>query len=84
MLGYRRLRSSGSTPAKRFWRSAAEPVCDLLQFAKHSAIATGVDISERHVELARQRVIDNAEMLRADNSNLPFSAQSLTTFSRME
>jgi SAM-dependent methyltransferase len=78
MLGYRRLQSSGST------RSAAEPVCDLLQFAKHSAIATGVDISERHVELARQRVINNAEILRADGSNLPFSAESLTTFTRME
>jgi SAM-dependent methyltransferase len=50
--------------------------CDLLQFAKHSAIATGVDISERHVELARQRVVNSAEILRADGRNLPFSAES--------
>src|SRR5258708_3189072 len=31
-------------------------VCDLLQFARNGAIATGVDITERHLELARGQV----------------------------
>jgi SAM-dependent methyltransferase len=46
--------------------------CDLLQFAKHGAIATGVDITPEHLELARQRVGDLATVMEADARNLPF------------
>jgi SAM-dependent methyltransferase len=45
---------------------------DLLQFAKHGAVATGVDITERHLELARQRVGSTAAVVRADGRNMPF------------
>jgi SAM-dependent methyltransferase len=45
---------------------------DLLQFAKHGAIATGVDLTERHVNLARERVGSLAEIHRADMRHLPF------------
>jgi len=37
--------------------------CDLLQFAKHGAIAMGVDITERHLELARERLGTLAEVI---------------------
>ena len=50
--------------------------CDLLQFAKHGAIATGVDITQRHLELARQRVGSVAEVISADGSLLPFPSGS--------
>lgn len=50
--------------------------CDLLQFAKHGAIATGIDITERHLELARERVGTMAEVIRADGSSLPFPSSS--------
>jgi SAM-dependent methyltransferase len=46
--------------------------CDLLQFAKHGAVATGVDITPRHLELARQRVGDQATVVRGDGRTLPF------------
>lgn len=46
--------------------------CDLLQFSKHGAIATGVDITPRHLELARQRVGTLATVVEADARNLPF------------
>lgn len=45
---------------------------DLLQFAKHGAIATGVDITDRHLELARQRLGDLAKVVKADGRDLPF------------
>src|ERR1700744_722655 len=45
---------------------------DLLQFAKHGAIATGVDLTARHVELARERVGDLAVIPHADMRHLPF------------
>lgn len=45
---------------------------DLLQFAKHGAFATGVDITDRHLELARARVQGTAEVQRADATSLPF------------
>ena len=45
---------------------------DLLQFAKHGAIATGVDITDRHLELARQRVGNSASIVRGDIRQLPF------------
>jgi SAM-dependent methyltransferase len=47
--------------------------CDLLQFAKNGAIATGVDITERHVALARERVAGMAEVIHANATCLPFS-----------
>ena len=46
--------------------------CDLLQFAKNGAVATGVDLTPRHVELARQRVGAAADVVVADATNLPF------------
>ena len=46
--------------------------CDLLQFAKHGALATGVDITPRHLELARQRVGSLATVVHGDARNLPF------------
>ncbi|MGC2400878.1 MAG: methyltransferase domain-containing protein [Acidobacteriaceae bacterium] len=45
---------------------------DLLQFAKHGAVATGVDITERHLEMARERVGGLAAIQRADMRSLPF------------
>ncbi|HKW17139.1 MAG TPA: class I SAM-dependent methyltransferase [Terriglobales bacterium] len=46
--------------------------CDLLQFAKHGADATGVDITPAHLELARQRVGNLARVTEADARKLPF------------
>lgn len=46
--------------------------CDLLQFARNGALATGVDITPRHLDLARQRVGDLATVVRGDGRNLPF------------
>lgn len=46
--------------------------CDLLQFAKHGAIATGVDITDEHLRLAQERVGTLAEVRRADARHLPF------------
>jgi len=46
--------------------------CDLLQFAKNGALATGVDITPRHLDLARQRVGNRATVVRGDGRNLPF------------
>jgi SAM-dependent methyltransferase len=46
--------------------------CDLLQFAKHGARATGVDITPAHLELARRRVGDSATVTEADGRKLPF------------
>jgi SAM-dependent methyltransferase len=45
---------------------------DLLQFAKHGALATGIDFTIRHVELARRRVGDLASVHEADARRLPF------------
>jgi len=46
--------------------------CDLLQFAKHGARATGVDITPTHLELARQRVGNLATVVEGDGRSLPF------------
>jgi ubiquinone/menaquinone biosynthesis C-methylase UbiE len=46
--------------------------CDLLQFAKHGAFATGVDITPRHLELARQRLGSAASVVRGNATHLPF------------
>ncbi len=49
---------------------------DLLQFAKHGALATGVDLTAKHVELARKRVGDLAVVYEADARHLPFEDAS--------
>jgi ubiquinone/menaquinone biosynthesis C-methylase UbiE len=49
---------------------------DLLQFAKYGAIATGVDITDLHLDLARKRVGNMAAVLRADMRELPFENES--------
>ncbi len=46
--------------------------CDLLQFARHGALATGVDITPGHLKLARQRVGNLATVLYGDGRDLPF------------
>ena len=46
--------------------------CDLLQFANHGAVATGVDITPKHLDLARRRVGDLAGVVEADAEKLPF------------
>lgn len=46
--------------------------CDLLQFAKHGAIATGVDITPGHLKLARRRLGNLATVVEADARKLPF------------
>ena len=46
--------------------------CDLLQFAKHGAVATGVDITPNHLALARQRIGDQAVVVEAGGEELPF------------
>jgi SAM-dependent methyltransferase len=49
---------------------------DLLQFAKHGALATGIDLTTKHVELARRRVGDLAVVYEADARHLPFEDAS--------
>jgi SAM-dependent methyltransferase len=46
---------------------------DLLQFAKHGASATGIDLAAKHVELARKRVAGLAVVYEADARHLPFA-----------
>ncbi len=46
--------------------------CDLLQFAKHGALATGVDVTPKHLELARRRVGTLATVIEGDARSLPF------------
>ncbi len=67
-----------------FYRHAGENVleigcgtgCDLLQFAKHGAIATGLDITDQHLELARRRVGNLATVVKGDMRELPFEDSS--------
>jgi SAM-dependent methyltransferase len=49
---------------------------DLLQFARHGAIATGVDLTARHVELARKRLDGRAAIHQADMRALPLMDES--------
>jgi ubiquinone/menaquinone biosynthesis C-methylase UbiE len=49
---------------------------DLLQFAKHGALVTGIDITSEHLKLARERVGNRAQVLYADATNIPFKAAS--------
>jgi SAM-dependent methyltransferase len=70
--------------AAEFRRHAGEKVLevgcgtgsDLLQFARHGALATGVDLTAKHVELARLRVGDLAAVLQADARHLPLEDES--------
>ncbi len=70
--------------AAEFRRHAGERIlevgcgtgADLLQFAKHGALATGVDITEKHVELARERLGDRAVIHHADMRHLPFEDET--------
>ena len=50
--------------------------CDLLQLALHGAIATGVDVSDTHLELARKRVGEKAAIIKSDIHHLPFPDES--------
>jgi len=47
--------------------------CDLLQFAKNGAYATGIDVTPEHVRLARQRMGQLADVREADATKLPFA-----------
>ena len=49
---------------------------DLLQFAKHGALVTGIDLTTKHVELARRRVGDLAVVYEADARHLPLEDES--------
>jgi SAM-dependent methyltransferase len=49
---------------------------DLLQFAKHGAIAVGIDVTAKHVEMARERVGVLAEVHQGDMRQLPFQDES--------
>jgi ubiquinone/menaquinone biosynthesis C-methylase UbiE len=49
---------------------------DLLQFVKHGAIATGIDLASSHVDLARNRVGELARVYQADMRHLPFANDS--------
>src|SRR5947208_4597772 len=46
--------------------------CDLLQFALNGAKAHGIDITENHLRLAKQRVGDNAETKYGDGRFIPY------------
>lgn len=46
--------------------------CDLQQFAKHGAQVFGVDITEKHVELAKERLQGMGTVMLAEGANLPF------------
>jgi ubiquinone/menaquinone biosynthesis C-methylase UbiE len=49
---------------------------DLLQFAKHGALATGVDLTTKQVELARRRVDDLAVVYETGAPHLSFEGAS--------
>jgi SAM-dependent methyltransferase len=50
--------------------------CDLLQFVRNGALCSGIDIAERHVALARQRLGDLADVRLGDACDLPFAAET--------
>lgn len=49
--------------------------CDLLQFARHGAHATGIDITQEHLRLASERVGELAEVRQGDGTAIPFPAE---------
>jgi SAM-dependent methyltransferase len=65
-----------SHPRQRVLEVGCGTGCDLLQFAKYGAHATGIDITDEHLRLARQRVGNLAEVIKADARDLPFSNES--------
>jgi ubiquinone/menaquinone biosynthesis C-methylase UbiE len=46
--------------------------CDLLQFARNGALAYGIDITDEHLRLARQRVAERADVRFGDGRSIPF------------
>jgi SAM-dependent methyltransferase len=50
--------------------------CDLLQFAKHGAHASGIDITPEHIRLARERVGGQAEVCNGSATTIPFPDNS--------
>jgi ubiquinone/menaquinone biosynthesis C-methylase UbiE len=63
-------------PGERVLELGCGTGCDLLQFAKHGAIATGVDITDSHLELARKRVGGTATVVKADIRSMDFEDNS--------
>jgi SAM-dependent methyltransferase len=63
-------------PGERVLEIGCGTGADLLQFAKHGAVATGIDITSEHLKLARERVGSRAQVLYADATNIPFKAAS--------
>jgi len=49
---------------------------DLLQFAKHGARCTGLDVTPAHLRLARQRLGNLAELCLGDGTQMPFTDAS--------
>ena len=45
---------------------------DLAEFVKHGAIAIGIDITQTHLDLARERLGDSGVLIKADMRELPF------------
>jgi len=48
--------------------------CDLFQFAKHGALAYGIDVTPAHLKLARQRLGGRAQVLFGDATSIPFAS----------
>jgi SAM-dependent methyltransferase len=71
-------------PAAEFDRHRGERVleigcgagADLEQFVLGGAIATGVDVTPAHVQLARERLKGRAEIIQSDATTLPFPDES--------
>ena len=63
-------------PGERVLEIGCGTGADLLQFAKHGAIATGIDVTPGHLKLARERIGNTAEVLSADATDLPFEDAS--------
>jgi len=57
--------------------------CDLLQFAKYGALAHGVDITPRHVNLARARVNGAAKVVLETRRICPSKMASSIMFTPM-
>ena len=49
---------------------------DLLQFAKHGALAFGIDVTPQHVKLARQRLNGAGQVTFGDATSIPFAANT--------
>ncbi len=71
------LRNFGDIGGEKVLEIGCGTGSDLLQFAKHGALATGVDLTARHVELARRRVGDLAVVHEADARYLPLQDENV-------